>query len=126
VSDAAPAAIGPYSQAVRVGDLVFVSGQLPLDPAGGELAGDIRAQSERSIANVAAILQAAGSSLEDVVKTTVLLVDINDFAVVNEVYAAAFDGPVPPARATYQVAALPRGALVEIEATAVVGGGGGR
>jgi 2-iminobutanoate/2-iminopropanoate deaminase len=118
---AAPAAIGPYSQAVRVGELLFVSGQLPIDPATGEFAGPgVREEAVQSLENARAILDAAGSSMERVVKTTVLLADIADFAVVNEAYAEAFGGAVLPARAAYQVAALPRGARVEIELIAAV------
>jgi 2-iminobutanoate/2-iminopropanoate deaminase len=118
---AAPAAIGPYSQAVRVGELLFVSGQLPIDPATGEFAGPgVREEAVQSLANARAILAAAGSSMHRVVKTTVLLTDIADFAIVNEAYAEAFTGAVLPARAAYQVAALPRGARVEIELIAAV------
>jgi 2-iminobutanoate/2-iminopropanoate deaminase len=117
----APAAIGPYSQAVRVGGLLFVSGQLPIDPATGEFAGPgVREEAVQSLANAAAILAEAGTSMERVVKTTVLLTDIADFAVVNEAYAEAFTGDVLPARAAYQVAALPKGARVEIELIAAV------
>ncbi|OII21940.1 Rid family detoxifying hydrolase [Frigoribacterium sp. MCBA15_019] len=123
-TDAAPAAIGPYSQAVRVGDLVFVSGQLPIDPATGEFAGpDVRDEAAQSLRNGAAVLEAAGSGIDLVVKTTVLLADIADFAVVNEAYAEVFDGGVLPARAAYQVAALPKGARVEIEFVAAVAPG---
>jgi 2-iminobutanoate/2-iminopropanoate deaminase len=115
----APAAIGPYSQAVVAGGLVFVSGQIPLDPATGELvpggAGD---QAERALASLRAVLEAAGSGLHRVVKTTVFLTDLADFAAVNAVYAGFFPAE-PPARATVQVAALPRGAAVEIEAVAL-------
>jgi 2-iminobutanoate/2-iminopropanoate deaminase len=118
---AAPAAIGPYSQAVRVGELLFVSGQLPIDPATGEFAGPgVREEAVQSLANARAILAAAGSSMQRVVKTTVLLTDITDFAIVNEAYAEAFTGAVLPARAAYQVAALPKGARVEIELIAAV------
>ena len=117
----APAAIGPYSQAVRVGDLLFVSGQLPIDPATGEFAGPgVREEAVQSLENARAILAAAGTSMERVVKTTVLLSDIADFAIVNEAYAEAFTGSVLPARAAYQVAALPKGARVEIELIAAV------
>ncbi|MDO4242709.1 MAG: RidA family protein [Actinomyces sp.] len=119
----APAAVGPYSQGVSTGagpgSLVFVSGQVPLDPSTGALVdGDVVAQAERVLTNVGAILQAAGLGYDDVVKTTVLLADITDFAAVNEVYARFFTGPVLPARATFEVAALPLGARVEIEAVA--------
>jgi len=117
-TDAAPAAVGAYSQAVVVGDLVFVSGQLPIDPATGEFAGPgVREEAAQSLRNGAAVLEAAGSGIAHVVKTTVLLADIGDFAVVNEVYAEVFSagGGVLPARAAYQVGALPKGARVEIE-----------
>jgi 2-iminobutanoate/2-iminopropanoate deaminase len=120
-TDAAPAAIGPYSQAVRAGGLLFVSGQLPIDPTTGEFAGPgVREEAVQSLRNAAAILAAAGTSMERVVKTTVLLTDIGDFATVNEAYAEAFSGAVLPARAAYQVAALPKGARVEIELVAAV------
>jgi len=122
-TDAAPAAIGPYSQAVRMGDLVFVSGQLPIDPETGEFAGPgVAEEARQSLRNGAAVLEAAGSSIAHVLKTTVLLADLADFAVVNEVYAEAFAGGVLPARAAYQVAALPRGARVEIEFVGAVAG----
>lgn len=114
----APAAIGPYSQAIKAGDLVFVSGQLPIDPATGSFAGDdIKAQTKQSLANIKAILEAEGYSMDDVVKTTVLLDNMGDFAAMNEVYATFF-GEVAPARAAFEVAKLPRDALVEIEAVA--------
>ncbi len=116
---AAPAPVGPYSQAVACGGLVFASGQIPLDPESGEIVGgDIEAQTERVIANLSAVLEAAGCSLERVVKTTVFLTDLADFPRVNEVYARHFVGQPAPARATIQVAALPLGARVEIEAIA--------
>jgi 2-iminobutanoate/2-iminopropanoate deaminase len=117
---AAPAAIGPYSQAIRTGSLLFVSGQIPLDPATGQLhGGDIRAQTRQVLKNLAAILQAAGSSLARVVKTTVYLRDLSEFAAMNEVYAEFFSDQ-PPARATVQVARLPRDAAVEIDLVAEV------
>jgi 2-iminobutanoate/2-iminopropanoate deaminase len=120
-TDAAPAAVGAYSQAVVVGDLVFVSGQLPIDPATGDFAGPgVREEAAQSLRNGAAVLEAAGSGIAHVVKTTVLLADIADFAAVNEVYAEVFSGGVLPARAAYQVAALPKGARVEIEFVGVV------
>lgn len=116
---AAPAAIGPYSQGVEAGSTVYVSGQLPIDPATGEFAGaDIAAQTKQSLTNIQSILAEAGMSMADVVKTTVLLADIADFAAMNEVYATFFSEPYP-ARAAFQVAALPRGSKVEIEAVAV-------
>lgn len=114
----APAAIGPYSQAVRVDKLVFVSGQLPIDPATGAFAGDdIVAQTRQSLTNIKNILASDGLSMADVVKTTVLLKNIGDFAAMNEVYATFFEGDCP-ARAAFEVAAIPKGALVEIEAVA--------
>lgn len=117
----APAAIGPYSQAVVAQGLVFVSGQIPLDPATSALVeGGIAAQTRQVLNNLQAILEAAGSSLTVVIKTTVYLADLADFGEMNAVYAEFFSGD-PPARATVQAAALPRGALVEIEATACTG-----
>jgi 2-iminobutanoate/2-iminopropanoate deaminase len=116
----APAAIGPYSQGVRSGNLVFLSGQIPLDPATGQLVtGDIAAQTERVMKNLAAVLQAAGGEFSNVVRTTIYLADLADFQTVNEVYGRAFPRN-PPARATVQVAALPKGARVEIDAIAVI------
>lgn len=117
----APAAIGPYSQAVQAGGTIYVSGQLPINPATGEFAGaDIRAQARQSLENIKAILAAAGTDMAHVVKTTVLLQDMADFAAMNEVYAEYFSEPYP-ARAAFQVAKLPKDALVEIEAVAVTG-----
>ena len=114
----APAAIGPYSQAIQAGNLLFVSGQIPVDPATGAFAGsDIETQTRQSLTNVKNILEAAGFSLNDVVKTTVLLADIGDFAAMNAVYAAFFCEN-KPARACFAVKDLPKGALVEIEAIA--------
>lgn len=114
----APAAIGPYSQAIDAGDLVFLSGQVPIDPKTGELVkGDIAAQTERVLDNLAAVLSAAGCGFGDVVKTTIYLVDLGDFQAVNAVYAKRFSAS-PPARATVQVSALPKGAHVEIDAIA--------
>ena len=115
----APAAIGPYSQAIKAGGTIYVSGQLPIDPATGEFAGDdIRSQTRRSLTNVKNILAEAGTDMGAVVKTTVLLADIADFAAMNEVYAEFFEAPFP-ARAAFQVAALPKAAKVEIEVVAV-------
>jgi 2-iminobutanoate/2-iminopropanoate deaminase len=120
-SDAAPAPIGPYSQAVRMGEFLYCSGQVALDPATGELVGaDARAQAEQVMRNVEAVLRAGGCGFGDVVKTTIYLVDMNDFAAVNEVYGRAFDA-TKPARSTVAVAGLPRGARVEIEVIAVGG-----
>ncbi len=114
----APAAIGPYSQAIHAGNMVFVSGQLPIDPATGAFAGDdIVAQTRQSLTNIKSILESDGLTMTDVVKTTVLLQNIGDFAAMNEVYATFFEGDCP-ARAAFEVAALPKGALVEIEAVA--------
>ena len=113
----APAAIGPYSQAIAAGDLVFCSGQLGLDPVTGELAEGVEAQAERAMRNLAAVLDAAGLTLSDVVKTTIFLADMGDFAAVNAVYGRQIPDP-PPARSTVQVAALPKGGRVEIEAIA--------
>lgn len=116
----APGAIGPYSPAIRAGNLLFVSGQIPLDPASGTLvAGDIAAQTDRVMRNVAALLEAAGASFAHVVRTTVYLVDLNEFAGMNEVYGRYVVDP-PPARATVQVARLPRDVKVEIDAIAVI------
>ncbi len=111
----APAAIGPYSQAIKTGALVFCSGQLGLDPASGELAVGVKAQAERSLLNLRAVAEAAGATLDSVVKTTIFLKDMADFAVVNEVYGSFFKGD-KPARSTIAVAGLPKGGLVEIEA----------
>lgn len=117
----APAAIGPYSQAIQANDTIYVSGQLPIDPATGEFAGDdITAQTRQSLTNIKEILASAGTDMSSVVKTTVLLSDIADFAAMNAVYAEFFAEPFP-ARAAFQVAALPKGAKVEIEAVAVLG-----
>ena len=114
----APAAIGPYSQAVRSGSFIFCSGQIPLDPASGQLVeGGIEAQTVQVLDNLMALLAAAGLTLGDVVKTTVFLVSMDDFPAMNEVYARYFDED-PPARSTIGVAALPKGARVEIEAVA--------
>ncbi len=116
----APAAIGPYSQAVKAENTIYVSGQLPIDPATGEFAGDdIKAQTKQSLTNIENILKEAGAGMENVVKTTVLLSDIGDFAAMNEVYGEFFKEPFP-ARAAFQVAAVPKGAKVEIEAVAVM------
>jgi 2-iminobutanoate/2-iminopropanoate deaminase len=114
-SDSAPKAIGPYSQAIRAGSLLFVSGQIPLDPVTGSMIeGDIAAQTRRVFANLQAILEAAGGSFENVVRTTVYLADMNDFATVNEIYGTYFTAPAP-ARATVQAARLPKDARVEID-----------
>jgi 2-iminobutanoate/2-iminopropanoate deaminase len=116
----APAAVGPYSQAIRVGNLVFTAGQIAIDPNRGRLIeGDVAAQTRQVLTNLAAVLEAAGSVLSQVVKTTVFLQDIGDFSNMNAVYAEFFPAG-PPARSAVQVAALPLGALVEIEAVALV------
>jgi 2-iminobutanoate/2-iminopropanoate deaminase len=121
-TDGAPAAIGPYSQAVRMGSLLFCSGQIPLDPATGELVtGDVAAQTRQVFANLGAVLQAAGAGFADVARTTVYLADMKDFAAMNEVYAGFFDTPAP-ARSTIQAAGLPKNARVEIDVIAVLPG----
>ncbi len=119
----APAAIGPYSQAIVAGGFVFCSGQIPLDPQTGDLVGgdDVRAQTRRVMDNLGAVLTAAGSDFGQVVQTTIFLSDMNDFAAVNEVYASYFEGMEPPARATVEVARLPKDVRVEIACTALVG-----
>jgi len=116
----APKAIGPYSQAIRAGGLLFCSGQIPLDPKSGDMVGasDVKAQTKRVMENLGAVLRAGGASFSSVVKTTIYLADLADFGTVNEIYGGYFTES-PPARATVQVAALPKGALVEIDAIAV-------
>ena len=117
----APQAIGPYSQAVRVGNFVFLSGQIPLDPATGNIVeGDITVQTRRVMENLGAVLRAAGASFAEVVKTTIFLADLGHFSKMNEVYGGYFTSE-PPARATVQVGALPRGVLIEIDMIAHVG-----
>ncbi len=117
----APSAIGPYSQGVRANNLLFLSGQIPLDPTTGELVADnVEAQTRQVMDNLRAVLQAAGATLGDVVKTTIYLTDLADFAAVNATYEEYFGSSSPPARATVQVAALPKGARVEIDAIAVL------
>ena len=121
-SNDAPAAIGPYSQAVQVGHTLYMSGQIPLDPKTMQIVdGGIEAQANQVFANLRAVAAAAGASLNDVVKVTILLTDLAEFAKVNDVMAAHFDAPYP-ARATYQVAALPRGARIEVEAVLALSG----
>ncbi len=120
-TERAPAAIGPYSQAVKAAGMVWVSGQIPLDPATGALVqGGTEAQARRVLENLGAILEAAGTSFERVVRATIYLTDLDDFNVVNRVYAEFMPSP-PPARATVQVSRLPRGARVEIDAIAIEG-----
>ena len=118
-ADKAPAAIGPYSQAITVGNLVFTSGQIPLDPSTGALRGTtIEEQTRQALDNLSEVLKSAGSSLEKAVKTTCFLADINDFAAFNEIYAQYFTGK--PARSCVEVSALPKGALVEVEVIAEI------
>ena len=117
-TNSAPAAIGPYSQALRTGNMMFVSGQIPVDPATGLMADTIEAQAKQSLTNLQNILAAEGLTMKNVIKTTVFLADLKDFAKVNEVYATFFKQPYP-ARSCVQVAAIPKGAGVEIECIAV-------
>ncbi|WP_026890085.1 RidA family protein [Lacrimispora aerotolerans] len=117
----APAAIGPYSQGMRCGDMVFISGQLPIDPTTGVFAGeDIASQTRQALTNIRAILKSDGLTMANIVKTTVLLKNISDFSAMNEVYAEFFEGAYP-ARAAFEVAALPKDSLIEIEAVAYLG-----
>ena len=120
VTEEAPAAIGPYSQAIRYGQFVYTSGQIPLDPASGEMVGStIEEQTQQALSNLQALLNAAGSSLQNVIKTTVFLTSMNDFQAMNSVYARYFGTTGAPARSTGAVAELPRKALIEIECVAV-------
>jgi 2-iminobutanoate/2-iminopropanoate deaminase len=121
-TEKAPKAIGPYSQAIRNGSFLFLSGQLPTDPLSGEISGDIKIQTHQVFKNMAAILSEAGASLKDLVKTTVFLKEISDFTAMNEVYKQYFDHD-PPARSCVQVAAIPKGALIEIESIAILADG---
>ena len=118
-SDKAPAALGPYSAGIKTGNMLFLSGQLGIDPATGKLPEGIEAQAKQSLANIETLLAAAGATFDNVVKTTVLLADIADFATVNEIYASKFSEPFP-ARSAFQVGALPAGGLVEIEVIAAL------
>jgi len=119
----APAAIGPYSQGVRVGSTIYFSGQIPLDPKSGQIvSGGTNAQTKRVMANIGALLRAEGLTFENVAKTTIFLADLGDFQTVNEIYGSFFK-QAPPARSTVQVAALPKGARVEIEVIAIADGG---
>ena len=118
-SNDAPAAIGPYSQAIRAGDVVYLSGQIGLDPVSGQLVDGVEAQAHQVFRNLRAVAQAAGGSLDGVVKVTLLLADLGDFARVNDIMAGYFSQPYP-ARATYQVAALPKGARIEVDGTLVL------
>ena len=115
----APAAIGPYSQAIRAGSTVYLSGQIGLDPATGSMREGVEAQARQVVANLKAVAEAAGGSLDDIVKVTLLLADMADFTVVNDILAKSFTPPYP-ARATYQVAALPKGGRVEIEGVLIL------
>lgn len=118
----APKAIGPYSQAIKKGNFLYLSGQIPLDPATMQLVGESAAeQAEQVMKNLEAVLQAGGASFADVVKTTIFLTDLGDFQAVNEVYGRRFEGMEPPARATVEVSRLPRDVLVEIELVAILG-----
>ena len=123
VTEGAPAPVGPYNQAVKAGGLLFCSGQIALDPASGVLVGegDVEAETRQVLHNLVAVLNAGGSSPGQVVRTTVFLTDLADFGRVNALYAEVFDGPVAPARACVQVAALPKGARVEIDCVALLG-----
>ena len=121
MAGAAPAPVGPYNQAVVIGNLVYTAGQIPLDPVSGQMVGaNAGEQAQQVLKNLKAILEAAGSSLPKVVKTTVFLKDLNDFNAMNEVYAKYFDAATAPARSTIQVARLPKDSLVEIEAVAAL------
>lgn len=116
-TDKAPAAIGPYSQAIEVNGMVFTSGQIPVNPATGEIAATVEEQAEQALKNVAAVLAAAGTGMENVVKTVVFIKDMNDFAKINEIYAKFFTGAFP-ARSCVEVARLPKDVLIEVEAIA--------
>ncbi len=116
-TDKAPGAIGPYSQALDLGDLVFVSGQIPVDPASGKMADTVEEQAKQALTNLKNVLAAAGLGMKNVVKTVVFLADLADFAVVNEIYASFFEAPFP-ARSCVEVAAIPKGAKLEIECIA--------
>jgi 2-iminobutanoate/2-iminopropanoate deaminase len=122
----APAAVGPYSQAIRIGSFVFCSGQIPLDPKSGQMVeGDIKAQTQRVMDNITAVLRAEGLTFEHIVKTTIFLTNLGDFQAVNELYGSYFKSD-PPARSTVQVAALPKGANIEIEVIAAANPTGGK
>ena len=119
-TDKAPGAVGPYSQAIRVGDLLFVSGQIPLDPKSGEMVGsEIQAQTRQALENLKAILESVGADMTNLVKTTVFITNMEEFPLMNEIYASFFESD-PPARACVEVSNLPKGALVEIEAVALI------
>jgi len=118
-TEKAPAAIGPYSQGVTIDRMVFTSGQIPVDPATGDIPEGIAAQAEQSLKNVAAVLEAAGCTMADVIKTVIFIQDMASFGTVNEIYGRYFTGPVLPARSTVEVTGLPKGVLIEIEAVAL-------
>lgn len=118
-TNAAPAAIGPYSQGIVYGNFVCTSGQIPVNPADGTIPATIEEQAHQSLSNVKAVLEAAGASMDQVLKTTVFIKDMDTFAKVNEIYASYFNGPILPARSCVEVAKLPKGVLIEIEAIAV-------
>lgn len=120
LTDKAPAPIGPYSQAVEANGKLYCSGQIPVDPVTGEIPETIEAQTHLVLSNLRAVIKEAGADLEDVVKTTIFLTDLNTFAAINAIYGEYFDGAAPPARSTVQVAALPKGVLIEIDAIAVM------
>jgi 2-iminobutanoate/2-iminopropanoate deaminase len=118
-TDKAPKAIGPYSQAVKIDNLLFISGQIPLNPVNGEISGDIKSQTRQVLENIKAILTSTGGSLQDVVKTTVFLKDLTDFSLMNQVYQEYFKVD-SPARSTVEVSAIPKGSLIEIESIALI------
>jgi len=119
-TDQAPAPIGPYSQAVKAGNTLYCSGQIPIDPATGEVPEGIEAQTRQVMANLTAVIEEAGGTLENVIKTTIFLTDLNAFVTVNAIYSEYFDEKTAPARSTVQVAALPKGVLIEIDAIAEI------
>ena len=116
----APSAIGPYSQGVKAGNMLFISGQIPVNPISNEIPKTIEEQTKQSLENIKAILKEAGATLDSVVKTTVFLTDLNDFVKMNEVYATYFDGEIKPARAAIEVSRLPKDVKIEIEAIAII------
>ncbi len=120
-TDKAPRAVGPYSQSIKAGNLIFISGQLPIDPRTGEIKKGIKLQTQQTLENIKSILSSVGASMQDVVKTTVFLQDLNDFNSMNETFQEYFPQN-PPARACVEVSRIPKGALIEIESIAVIGG----